>query len=219
MGASILALVISPTQALGIMFPLLLMIDTLALRPFWKQWDWGAVRILIIGALPGVALGGVFFTIANDDAIRLMIGIMSLVYVATQLPKFVANSPRPRRTFPTWIGWISGCVCGFGSCVSHAGGPTAAIYLLSLGQPKTVYQASSVLLFWAVNVFKAVPYGVLGIFSVETLKIDLILVPFAILGTYLGVWLHRRIPERPFFMLTFALLLVTGTKLVWDALT
>ncbi|KNG94385.1 sulfite exporter TauE/SafE family protein [Pseudaestuariivita atlantica] len=217
-GASILALIIAPGEALGIMLPLLMLIDALTLKPFWKQWDWVATRGMILGAVPGVALGAVFYTLTNDDAIRLMIGAMSLLYVATQLPAFLANTARTRRSLPRWMAYLAGTVSGFTSFVSHAGGPPAAMYMLSLGLSKTAYQASSVLLFWAVNIFKAVPYAFLGIFTVETLTIDLILAPFAVVGTFLGIWLHRRIPERPFFVITFILLTVTGSKLIWDAL-
>ncbi len=217
--ASILALVIEPGQALGIMLPLLMLIDVLTLRPYWRQWDWAASRVLILAGLPGVALGALVYRAASDDVIRLLIGIMSLVYVASQVRGLVRAAPRQRRRLPVWVGVVAGVTTGFTSFVSHAGGPPAAVYLLSAGLTKTAYQASSVLIFWAINIFKFVPYAFLGIFSWDTVKADLALAPFAVLGTLLGVWLHRRIPERAFFMVAFALLTVTGTKLIWDALT
>lgn len=217
--ASILALVIEPGQALGIMLPLLMLIDALTLRPFWRQWDWSAARVIILAGLPGVALGALVYRVASDDVIRLMIGAMSLIYVATQLRGIWHAAPRVRRKLPRWVGVLAGVTTGFTSFVSHAGGPPAAVYLLSLGLSKTAYQGSSVLIFWAINIFKFVPYAFLGIFSLDTFKADLILAPFAVLGTYLGVWLHRRIPERAFFLVAFALLTLTGSKLIWDALS
>ena len=39
------------------------------------------------------------------------------------------------------------------------------------------------------------------------------------MGIWLGVWLHRRIPETAFYRVAYGLLFVTGAKLVWDALT
>ena len=59
----------------------------------------------------------------------------------------------------------------------------------------------------------------LGIFTYDTLWLDLWLAPFALLGTWLGVKAHFAIPERAFFALTYVLLTVTGSKLVWDGLT
>ncbi|MGR3503049.1 sulfite exporter TauE/SafE family protein [Pseudaestuariivita sp.] len=217
--ASILALVIEPGQALGIMLPLLMLIDALTLRPYWRQWDWAAARVMIAAGLPGVALGAVFYQWASADAIRLVIGGMSLLYVASQLKRIIAPEPPERRKLPLWVGALAGCVTGFTSFVSHAGGPPAAVYLLSLGLSKTAYQASSVLIFWAINIFKFVPYAFLGIFTLDTAKANVVLAPFAVLGTFLGVWLHRKIPERAFFLVAFSLLTVTGGKLIWDALT
>ena len=91
-------------------------------------------------------------------------------------------------------GTLAGLAVGFTSFVSHAGGPPAAVYLLSLKLRKTEYQASTVLIFWAINIAKAVPYAGLGLFTRETLLLDLLLAPFALLGAWLGVRLHHSIP-------------------------
>ena len=36
--AAILSLVLTPTQALGMMLPLLLLVDVASLRPYWRRW-------------------------------------------------------------------------------------------------------------------------------------------------------------------------------------
>ena len=116
-------------------------------------------------------------------------------------------------------GFATGAAVGFTSFVSHAGGPVAAVFLLSRNLAKTTYQATTVLVFWAVNVAKFVIYGVLGIFTVETFAVDALLAPFALLGTWLGVKFHKAVPEKLFFNITYVLLTVTGSKLVWDGLS
>lgn len=107
---------------------------------------------------------------------------------------------------------------GFTSFVSHAGGPAAAVYLLSLGIGKTAYQATTVITFFAINLMKLGPYIALGIFSAESLLLDLLLAPMAFAGVALGVWLHRQVSERLYYRLTYVLLLITGAKLIFDAL-
>jgi uncharacterized membrane protein YfcA len=67
-----------------------------------------------------------------------------------------------------------------------------------------------------VNVVKFIPYAFLGIFTVQTVVMDLLLAPFAILGAWLGVKAHRVVPEALFFAITYVLLTVTGLKLIWD---
>ena len=45
------------------------------------------------------------------------------------------------------------------------------------------------------------------------------LAPFAVLGAWIGVKMHFMVPERAFFALTYVLLILTGSKLIWDGLT
>jgi uncharacterized membrane protein YfcA len=123
------------------------------------------------------------------------------------------------QSLPKWAGALAGLVAGFTSFVSHAGGPPAALYLLSLKPNKTEYQASTVLVFWIINIAKFLPYAFLGLFTVETGMANLVLAPFALLGVWLGVKAHHLMPERAFFLLTYVLLLGTGAKLIWDGLT
>ncbi|MGB7318252.1 MAG: sulfite exporter TauE/SafE family protein [Planktotalea sp.] len=217
--ASILALVLTPGQALGLMLPLLMLIDIATLRPYWRKWDWPSARLLIIGGVPGVIIGALVYRAANDDVIRFMIGAMSLLFVIWQIARsrgWIAISERP---LGNGAGILAGVGAGFTSFVSHAGGPPAAIYMLSLKLTKTEYQANTVLVFWIVNSLKAAAYGVLGIFTLELLVLDLALAPFALLGAWIGVKAHYLVPERVFFGITYVLLAVTGTKLILDALT
>jgi len=83
---------------------------------------------------------------------------------------------------------------------------------------KTLLVGTSAVFFLAVNYVKLVPYAFLGQLSAANLTAALIFAPLAPLGIWLGVWLHRRVPEGPFYNISHTLLLLTGLKLVWDAL-
>ncbi len=216
--ASILALILEPGQALAIMLPLLMLIDLTTLRPYWKRWNWPDARALILGGLPGIALGALLYQSADADVLRFLIGVISIGFVAWQLARsngLIRMSDR-KRSMP--VGLFAGLVTGFTSFVSHAGGPPAAVYLLSQGLSKTQYQATTVLVFWAINIAKFVPYAYLGMFTAETAFTGLLLAPFAILGAWLGVRAHGIVSEPVFFGITYVLLVITGSKLIWDAL-
>lgn len=217
--SSILAIVLPPGLALGIMLPLLMLVDLASLRPYWKRWSWPEARSMMLGALPGVALGAALYRITDDDAIRLLIGAISIAFVVWQISVKrgwirLGESPLPLKG-----GYVAGLVGGFTSFVSHAGGPPAAVYLLGRKLDKTAYQATTVIVFWAINLFKFVPYAFLGIFTAQTFLADLYLAPAALIGAWLGVKAHRIIPEHLFFSLAYVLLMCTGAKLIWDALT
>ena len=65
---------------------------------------------------------------------------------------------------------------------------------------------------------KAVPYTFLGLFTFETLFLDIILSPFALLGVWIGVKAHYMISEKLFFVFTYILLTFTGIRLIWVAI-
>lgn len=217
--ASILALVVEPGLALGVMLPLLMLIDVSTLRPYWGKWDAQASLLLILGAVPGVALGAALYKVAQPDVFRVLIGGISLGFVLWQLALRRGYIHAAQRQLPFWAGALAGAVAGFTSFVSHAGGPPAAVYLLSKKLGKTQFQATTVLVFWVVNIAKFVPYAFLGMFTWETGVANLVLAPFALFGAWLGVKAHRLVPERLFFTIAYVLLTVTGTKLIWDGLT
>ena len=216
--ASILALIAEPGAALGIMLPLLMLIDVTNLRPYWQKWSLPDAKALILGAVPGVALGVGLYRVANADVLRLLIGVISLLFVTWHLAQRAGLIHRFQQRLSAQAGAIAGIVAGFTSFVSHAGGPPVAAYLLSQRLPKTTFQATTVLVFWVINIAKFVPYAFLGLFTVQTALADLLLAPFAIAGAWLGVRVHHVLPESLFFAITYVLLTLTGSKLIWDAL-
>ncbi|MEM7318501.1 MAG: sulfite exporter TauE/SafE family protein [Pseudomonadota bacterium] len=217
--ASILALILDPGQALALMLPLLMLIDLATLRPFWNRWNTRDAYLLIAGGVPGVALGAWLYRFADADLLRLLIGCISIGFVLWHVAQAAGARRKPVRRLPNWMGVSAGVITGFTSFISHAGGPPAAVYLLSRKLGKTEYQATTVLVFWVVNVAKFIPYAYLGMFTYETAMAGFLLSPFALLGTWIGVRAHLAVSERLFFGLAYVLLIVTGSKLIWDALT
>lgn len=214
----ILALVVDPAQAVGLMLPLLMLMDVTGLRAYWRRWSWPHARRLMAGAVAGTAAGAALFSSISPDGIRLMVGTIAIGFVLFHMARAQGwlnareGEPAPGR------GLLWGAAAGFTSFFSHAGGPPASMYLLACGLDKTRYQATTILVFWWINLLKFVPYLAMGLFTWRTAQADLLLAPIAVLGVVLGARAHHLVPERWFFRLTYALLLATGSKLVFDAL-
>lgn len=214
----ILALVIPPGFALGMMLPLLMLMDVAMLRPYWRKWDPEGARLLIIGGIPGVALGAALWQLVPAAGMKLLIGLVALGFVVFQLARALQWLRLRARPVGPLAGLVAGVAAGFTSFVSHAGGPPAAVYLLLKGVAKTPYQATTVIVFWIINILKFIPFIFLDIFNTQTALASLMLAPVALIGAWIGVHAHHRIPERAFFAVTYVLLAATGAKLIWDAL-
>ncbi|MFQ5622812.1 MAG: sulfite exporter TauE/SafE family protein [Paracoccaceae bacterium] len=214
-----LALVLDPAHAVGVMLPLLMFMDLIALRPYWRRWSWPDARLLMFGAMPGIGAGAFLFGRAGADTIRLSIGIIALGFVAFTLARraryLVQRKPRG-GPLPALL-W--GALAGFTSFVSHAGGPPAFMYLLGRRLDKTTFQATAVIVFWWVNLVKFGPYVALGMFTRETLVANIWLAPVAAAGVFVGVRAHGVLSQGTYFGLTYTFLTLTGAKLIWDGLT
>ena len=214
----ILALVVEPAVALALMLPLLMLMDVAALRAYWRGWHAPSARVLILGAIPGIAVAGLLYDHAPPDLFRFLIGALAVGFVAFQLAQRAGWLAFGADAFAARTGYLAGATAGFTSFISHAGGPPVAVFLLSQPIRKTVYQATVVIVFWAINLLKLVPFLWLGFFTVQSATLSLMLAPVAFFGVWLGVRLHHMVPESYFFALTYVLLTVTGARLIWVSL-
>jgi uncharacterized membrane protein YfcA len=215
----ILALVMDPGLSLGVMLPLLILMDVAGLRAYWGKWSRPAALRLIAGGVPGIALAAMIYTYTDPDVFRFLIGAISIAFVVFQLGLLRGWWAVRRAPLSGGVGLGCGVASGFTSFVAHAGGPTALIYLLSQGLTKVQFQATTVVVFSVLNLIKAGIYGPLGLFSAETFRLVLVLAPVALAGVLIGVKANRIVPERAFFGLTYGLLCLAGIKLIYDALT
>ncbi len=216
--APMLALVMEPRQAVGLLLPLLMVMDLTSLRTYWRKWSWPHARRLMLGGILGVGVGAALFRAISPDGVRLLVGSLAVAFVVFQLVReFGWLRPSDRPAAPLW-GYFWGSITGFTSFVGHAGGPPASMYLLRAKLDRTTYQASTVVVFWWVNLIKFPPYLALGMFTAQSARANLILAPVAVAGVFLGVWAHRRVSEKLFFRLTYVLLAMTGAKLISDVL-
>lgn len=215
MATPLIALVIGPVQAAAIMLPVLMLMDAQALWHFRGRWDVRNFLILLGGSVVGIGIGAATFRFLDADAIRLIVGAVALVFsLRFWLDRRAAARPPTGRSVPRGGFW--GTVAGFTSFVAHAGGPPVSVYLLPQRLDKTVFVGTTVLFYASINVLKVPPYAYLGQFTGQTLLTALVLAPVAPLGMWLGLRLHHRIPQEPFYKVCYAFLLLTGLKLLWD---
>jgi len=217
--APLLALILEPAEAVAIMLPLLVVMDFTALKPYWRQWEPQTSKILILGGIPGAFLGAFLISIANPDVFRFLIGLIALAFVLFQFSRDRGWLNTAQQPMSDRSGFICGIGAGLTSFIAHAGGPVASVYMLSKPLSKMEYQATTIIVFWVNNLLKIVLYLFLGFLTWQTALADLYLIPFAIIGTYLGVYLHRIVPEGLYFTLIYVFLTIAGTKLIFDAVT
>ena len=81
---------------------------------------------------------------------------------------------------------------------------------------RDVFIGTSSIFFAAVNWLKVPAYMALGQFTRENLLTSLALFPLALLSTWLGVLLVRKVSKERFYTFCYTLLMLLGLKLIWD---
>src|SRR5690606_26674838 len=69
----------SVQEAVGLVLPLLLVGDVLALRVYWGKWDMRYIRLLLPMAAVGALVGVYLLANLPDDILRRILGVFSLV--------------------------------------------------------------------------------------------------------------------------------------------
>lgn len=213
-GVALMALVVSPVHAAAILLPVLCFMDCVGVRVYYKKWDSQNLKIMIPGALLGVAIGTLTFGMLSENAIRILIGCIA---VAFPLNAWLGRAPRTEPAGPSPAkGTFWGAVSGLTSFLAHAGGPPAMVYMLPQRLDKTTYVATISVFFMCVNMVKLVPYAWLGQFSTANLSTSLVLAPLVPIGVWMGVWLQNRIDTTWFYRISRACLFATGVQLIYQ---
>ncbi|MTI45021.1 hypothetical protein JM93_03635 [Roseibium hamelinense] len=216
LGVPAMALVISPIQAAGIMLPILVVMDGIALLAYRGRADWLSLRILLPAAIAGICIGWLTATYVNDGMVVLLVGILSLLFVADYV--FERNSRQTASKHNPLKGGLWGTIAGFTSFVSHTGGPPFQLYVVPLRLEPALFAGTAVIFFAAVNAMKLVPYYYLDQFDATNIATSLVLLPIAPIATLCGVWLVKKIDTETFYRLIYALMLLIGCKLIFDGI-
>ncbi len=209
----LLALMVDPRVAAAIMLPILCTMDIFTAWRYRRDWDGRTLKILLPGAIVGIVIGGLTFSMMNADMIRVIVGIMALYFVGNYWFIHRRRGPVEPQGQNAVKGGVLGALSGFTSFIAHAGGPPLSQYLFPLKLDKTVLVGTSVMFFITVNYVKLIPYAWLGQLSLENLKMSLYLLPFAPIGVWLGIWMHNRVSNVLFYVICYGLLFLVGIKL------
>ena len=211
-----LSLVESPVRAAAIVLPILIVQDWVSVWAFRRDFSSSNLLILIPSAMIGVGLGWLLAARVSEDAVRLAVGVISIAFVAYMLIRDrLGRAPVERPGVPGGLVW--GSLAGFTSFISHSGAPPFQVYVLPQNLKPRVFAGTATMFFAAVNLIKLPPYFLLGQFNRANLAVSAGLIPVAILSTFGGVWLVRRVPPDRFYAIILALTFLIGVKLTHDA--
>lgn len=226
-GAGILSLplmmlVMPVDKVAATMLPLLILCDFNAIYHHRHNKDWACVMAIYKPAIIGILLGSAaWWWIGKNGVdnyggiIKRFTGVISILFAFYIVAKEAAlRSVAHYRPGPG-VTWLTGISAGFCSAIANAAGPIVGLYIFAQDLGKSLFVGTTAWTFTFINLTKLPFYFLIDLIDTNVLLFDLILVPLIPVGSYLGKWMHHRVPERPFNWIVFALTFVAGVQLLF----
>jgi len=194
----VFAAVFGAKTSTGVLLPMLIIGDLLAVRLFGAQVQWPYFRRLLPPAFIGVIIGWWLLDKLNEGTVRPLIGVIILAFAGLQTlriwrPKLFEQVPHAR-----WFAWTLGLLAGITTMLANAAGPLIALYMIAVSLPKFQLIGTSAWFFLVLNIFK-IPFSAnLGLIDTNSLLINAAFAPVVGLGMLTGRSLVHRLPQKAF---------------------
>ena len=233
---AVFAAVLPAKESTGALLVLLILGDLFAVWTYHVHADWTTLRRLVPPVLAGVLFGTFFLAAADDVTVRRVIGVILLGLVAVTLARRATATRGPNRAGLEAAGGTVatdlaehpdhpserlrlatgsyGVLAGITTMVANAGGPVMSMYFLATRYSMNRFLGTAAWFFLVVNLVKT-PFSVsLGLISLASLRLDLLLAPAVVIGALVGRRVARRINQKLFDRLVLALTTVSATYLL-----
>ena len=201
-----LALVYGAKESTGILMPLLICGDILAVIYYKRHVKWIYLIKLLPWMVAGVLVGVVLGKDLPEDLFKSGMAVIILISVAMMY----YWERKKNKKVPNHLSFaaLMGMMAGFTTMVGNLAGVFSNIYFLAIKLPKNEFIGTAAWLFFIINLFK-IPFHILswGTINPASFQISLSLIPAVILGFMFGVSIVKKIKNDRYRQL---ILLLTG---------
>lgn len=210
------ALLFGAKYSTGIVLILLCFADLVAVIYYRKVFLWSEIKSLLPLAFVGLLVGLILGNYIDDKAFKISIGICIIAGVAIMLwMEKASQESRKKMITQRWYSPIFGFILGFSTMIGNAAGPALSVYMLSKRLDKITFAATSAWFIFILNLSK-IP---LQVFVWENitwsgLLLNLMALPFILLGGLMGIKIIKILPEQIFRNIIIALVIISSILLI-----
>lgn len=218
----------TPGQVLGIVLPLLVVADIITIILLRQSARWPHILKAMPWAILGIVIGWAIarYAISGEDGgdvflkktiAGILVFLVLLGYYLRVRPGLVSdNTGEPgKKSAKTWFAGGMGILGGITTMLANNGGPAWVVYLMSLGLGIKEFLGTAAWLFFIQNVAK-LPFGInLGFINMDTLRLNIYLLPALFVGLAVGGVAVKKLSKNLFDNITQALALIGSVYLVF----
>jgi uncharacterized membrane protein YfcA len=210
----IFAYVFGAKASTGIVLPMLIAGDTMAMLMFGQHADWRYVRRMFPPALLGVIAAWLLMDVMSESYYRPTIGCIILALAVMQLARKFKDAWFTHIPHSHCFAWCMGILVGITTMLANAAGPVYGLFLIAIGLPKKEFVGTAAWFFLLLNLIK-IPFSWnLGLMNSDTLVINVILIPGILLGLLAGRAISDRIRQADFETAVLVLATLAGLHMV-----
>lgn len=181
----------------------------------WRQVVWPEMLHIMPSLLLGVLVGLYLFYQLDARAIAKGLGLFIIAYAIYAMATAAQEEAAPRRLpWPVSVLLNTGGAL-IGALFGGASSPFYVIYLRALCLSRDAFRATMTTVILLQVVLRIGGYAGMGLFDAGAMLMSAIALPFMLLGGRLGDVIAKRVPVQTFNRIVGAVLLVSGTMLVW----
>jgi uncharacterized membrane protein YfcA len=212
----ILAGVFGGKNSTGVMLPMLVAGDIIAVWYYRKSVNWKNVFRPLPWALVGLVFGVVVGNYISDKTFIILIGVIILLclFILIYTEKQGKDFSVPDAA---WFYILVGVLSGFATMIGNAAGPIFSVYLLALGFKKNNFMGTNAWFFFLINLTKLpLQIFVWHNIGLKSFTLTVCMIPIIILGAILGIAVIKRINEKFFRYLVMGMTAIAAIRLLWN---
>jgi len=203
---TMLGLVFPAKEAVGLLLPILLMGDVVAVTYYRRAVVWKYLLTLAPWILAGILLGYLVLLKIDSPELKYLLGFLVIALNVFQIIRD-AMGPKADQRVPdsAWFAGVVGILAGFTTMVGNVAGSVMSVYLLAKRLPKSEFVGTGAWFFLFVNLIKVPFYVHLDMITARSLLFDAMALPAVLLGTWAGIKVLPKIPQELFKWIILAL--------------
>lgn len=175
-----------------------------------KSIQWRMCIPLAVLVILGMIPGALFLKNVDTKTVKSIFGVVIIVVALEMLLRQHAGQTRQSKMLLGVLGILSGFLCGL-----YGIGALLGAYVSRVTDDSSSFKANICVVFFVENTVRMVLYGMWGILTLESLKQVVVLIPFMLVGLFLGIWSGQRVNDRIAKKLVLILLIVSGVAILF----
>lgn len=175
----------------------------------WKQCL-PVAALVILGSIPGMF----FLKHADTGVIKIIFGFV-IIFIGIEMlfRELKPTKMKSNKVVLLIIGLLSGVLCGL-----YGIGALLSAYFSRVTDNSKAFKANICVVFLIDHIFRLTFYVFLDILTLETVKLTAMVLPFMLLGLFVGMKCCKFLDERKIKLLVVVMLIISGIALVINSL-